>query len=123
MFEHKSQPLLPTRAYAHRLLRSAVAGLALFVPSLGVGMLGYHALEGLPWIDAFVDSAMLLGGMGPVHEPATDAGKLFAGTYAIYCGLIVILAAGVMMSPIIHRAMHRFHLEQDEGDEPRPRKR
>jgi hypothetical protein len=116
MFEHKSQPLLPPRAYAHRLLRSAVAGLMFVVPSLAIGMLGYHFLEALGWTDAFLDAAMLLGGMGPVHQPATEAGKIFAGLYAIYCGLVVILIAGVMMAPIVHRAMHRFHLESEAGD-------
>ena len=118
MYERRSQPLLPGRAYAHRLLRSSVAGLALLVPALGMGMLGYHALEDLPWMDAFVEAAMLLGGMGPMHDPVTDAGKLFAGLYAIFCGVVVLVIVGVMMAPIVHRGMHRFHLEQDEGDEP-----
>ena len=73
--------------------------------------------EDLAWTDAFLDAAMLLGGMGPVHEPATQAGKVFAGLYAIFCGLLVLLVASIMMAPIVHRAMHRFHLEQD----PAPR--
>ena len=123
MFEHKSQPLLPARAYAHRILRSMLVALGLVAPSLLVGMLGYRLFEHLDWIDAFLDSSMLLGGMGPVHTPVSDGGKLFAGLYAIFCGLVVILVAGVMMAPVIHRAMHRFHLEQDEdaeaGDAPR----
>jgi hypothetical protein len=114
MFEHHTQPLLSTRAYAHRVLRSAVAGMALIVPTLLAGMIGYRVLENLAWTDAFLDSAMLLGGMGPVHEPVTQAGKVFAGVYAIFCGLLVILVAGVMMAPIVHRAMHRFHLDQDQ---------
>jgi hypothetical protein len=123
VFEHKSQPLISGRAYADRLVRSAVAGIGLLIPSLAIGMLGYHGLEHLSWLDAFVDSSMLLGGMGPVHPPATEAGKLFAGTYAMFCGLVVILVAGVMISPMIHRAMHRFHLEQESNeDAPRPRK-
>jgi hypothetical protein len=115
MFEHKSQPLLPQREYYHRIARSALAGIALVVPSMAIGMLGYHVLEGRSWLDAFLDAAMLMGGMGPVTTPVTAAGKLFAGTYAIFCGLVVILVAGVMMSPIIHRGMHRFHLEQEDG--------
>ena len=125
MFEHKSQPLLPQRAYYNRLVRSALAGLALVVPSMLIGMIGYHVLEGRTWLDAYLDAAMLMGGMGPVSTPVTEAGKIFAGTYAIFCGLVVILVAGVMMSPIIHRGMHRFHLEQEEGggdDAPRRRK-
>ena len=125
MFEHKSQPLISSRAYYHRIARSAFAGLALVAPSLALGMVGYHLLEKRTWLDAFLDAAMLMGGMGPVSVPTTEAGKVFAGTYAIFCGLVVILVAGVMMSPIIHRAMHRVHLKEEDGDEPRdhPRRR
>jgi ABC-type transport system involved in cytochrome c biogenesis permease component len=117
MFEHRSQPLISPRDYAHRLLRSAVAGLTLVVPTLLAGMLGYRYIEDLDWTDAFLEAAMLLGGMGPLHEPATQAGKIFAGLYAIVCGLLVLLVASVMMAPIVHRAMHRFHLESDPGDD------
>jgi hypothetical protein len=123
MFEHRSQPLLPRRAYYNRIVRSAFAGIALVVPSMAIGMVGYHFLEGRAWLDAYLDAAMLMGGMGPVSTPVTVAGKVFAGTYAIYCGLVVLLVAGVMMSPVIHRAMHRFHLEQEEGGEDAPARR
>jgi hypothetical protein len=121
MFEHRSQPLLSPRLYVRRLARSALFGLGLVAPSLVIGMLGYRFFEHLSWIDAFLDSSMLLGGMGPVHTPVTDPGKLFAGMYAIFCGLIVILVAGIMIAPMVHRAMHRFHLAQDEDEAPRPR--
>jgi len=76
-----------------------------------IGMLGYHNLEGLSWIDAFLNASMLLGGMGPVNIPATSSGKLFAGLYALYCGLAVILVAGVILAPIAHRILHKFHME------------
>jgi hypothetical protein len=85
----------------------AVALLAL---SLGVGMLGYGRFEGLPWIDGFLNSAMLLGGMGPVNPPLTAAGKLFAGIYALYAGLVFIVTAALVVTPILHRVLHRFHL-------------
>jgi hypothetical protein len=85
----------------------AVALLAL---SLGVGMLGYGHFEGLPWIDGFLNSAMLLGGMGPVNPPLTAAGKLFAGIYALYAGLVFIVTAALVVTPILHRVLHRFHL-------------
>lgn len=85
--------------------------LALIAVSLFIGMAGYHSLEGLSWIDAFLNAAMLLGGMGPVNTPATCGGKLFAGLYALYCGLAVIVVAGVMLAPIAHRILHRFHME------------
>jgi len=94
-----------------RMAHSGVIALALIAVSLFIGMIGYHLLEGLNWIDAFLNSSMLLGGMGPVNTPATFAGKLFAGLYALYCGLAVILVAGVILAPIAHRILHRFHME------------
>jgi hypothetical protein len=75
-------------------------------------MLGYNAIEGLSWIDAFLNAAMLLGGMGPVNTPLTFGGKLFAGLYALYCGLVVIVVAGVLLAPVVHRALHKFHFTQ-----------
>jgi len=112
MFEHKSEPLLSRRAFLGRLARSAAVGLSLVLISLAIGMFGYHAIEGLTWIDAFLNAAMLLGGMGPVNSPATFGGKLFAGLYALYCGLVVIVIAGVLLAPVVHRTLHKFHLTQ-----------
>lgn len=80
--------------------------------SLGIGMIGYHGFERLPWLDAFLNAAMLLGGMGPVEVPVTEAGKLFAGCYALYCGLVVLFVAGIIFAPVAHRIMHRLHLEE-----------
>jgi len=112
MFEHRSQPLLPRRAFLHRLARSAALGVALIGASLLVGMLGYHAFEGLNWLDSFLNAAMLLGGMGPIEQPQTPEGKFFAGMYALYCGLVVIVAASIVFAPVVHRFLHEFHLEQ-----------
>jgi len=112
MFEHKSQPLLARAAFMARLARSAAVGAFLVLISLSMGMLGYHAIEGLAWIDAFLNAAMLLGGMGPVNSLLTFGGKLFAGLYALYCGLVVIVVAGVLLAPVVHRALHKFHLTQ-----------
>jgi hypothetical protein len=80
--------------------------------SLAIGMVGYHGFEHLSWLDAFVNAAMLLGGMGPLTTLQTDAGKLFAGFYALYCGLVVIAVAGIVLAPVAHRVLHRFHLEE-----------
>lgn len=88
-----------------------MVGLALIGFSLLLGMLGYHAFENLSWLDAFVNAAMLLGGMGPVDTLHTTAGKIFAGIYALYCGFTVLAVAGIVFAPVIHRALHRFHLE------------
>ena len=79
-----------------------------------IGMAGYHGYEGLPWIDAFLNAAMILSGMGPLFQPATPGGKIFAGLYALYAGLIFLVMAGVLLAPVMHRVLHRFHWE-DKG--------
>lgn len=109
--EHRSQPLIPLRQFFIRLARSGFIALALIVVSLSIGVLGYHILEGLSWVDAFLNASMLLGGMGPVTAPLTLGGKLFASLYALYCGLAFILVAGVILAPVAHRILHRFHIE------------
>jgi len=111
LFENRSQPLLSRQQFLSRLARSAGMALALVMASLGVGMFGYHLTEGLDWVDSFLNAAMLLGGMGPVNTPATFWGKIFAGVYALYCGLAVIMIAGLLLAPLAHRLLHRFHLE------------
>jgi hypothetical protein len=112
MYEHRTQPLLSGRAFVSRIAQSTAVAAGLALVSLAIGMTGYHVFERLDWIDAFLNAAMLLGGMGPVDSPKTAAGKLFAGTYALYCGLVVIIATGVILAPLAHRLMHRFHLER-----------
>ena len=112
MYEHRSEPLLSRSDFVGRVARSALLGAALIAVSLAVGMAGYHALERLSWLDAFLNAAMLLGGMGPVNPPTTTGGKLFAGFYALYCGLVVLFAAGIVFAPVAHRILHRFHLER-----------
>ena len=81
----------------------------MLVASLALGMLGYMAFEHLSWIDAFLNASMLLGGMGPVNLPQTAAGKLFAGLYALYAGLVFIVTAALLLAPVLHRVLHRFH--------------
>ena len=107
--------LLPRRVFFHRLARSTTVGFVLVLFSLSIGMLGYHALGGLPWIDAFLDAAMILSGMGPVAPLQGNAIKLFAGCYAIYCGIALIGTTGVILAPVIHRGLHKFHLEWDKN--------
>jgi len=77
-------------------------------------MVGYHVLERLSWLDAFLNAAMLLGGMGPMAAPVSEGGKLFAGLYALYCGLVVLIVAGIIFAPVAHRILHRFHLEAQD---------
>lgn len=119
MYEHRSQAVIPRRQFFIRLARSGSIALGLIVFSLLVGMSGYHALEHLSWLDAFLNAAMLLGGMGPVNSPVTPGGKMFAGLYALYCGLVVILVAGLLLAPAAHRLLHRFHLEQAKDGKER----
>ena len=83
----------------------------MIVLSLGAGMTGYHVFESLSWLDSFLNAAMLLSGMGPLTAPLTDNGKLFAGLYALYSGFVVILVSGMVFAPVVHRTLHRFHLE------------
>jgi hypothetical protein len=111
------KPLLPTPLYLRRVLASVGLGLALIVVSLAVGMIGYHGCEGISWLDSFLNASMILAGMGPVLELKTNGGKLFAGFYALYSGLMVLIVAGVMFAPVVHRFLHRFHLEAAGEDE------
>lgn len=112
MFETRTQPLLAKQKFLRRLAASALVALAIILFSLFVGMAGYHWFEALSWMDAYLNAAMLLGGMGPVETPHTSAGKFFAGTYAIYCGLVVISVTGILLAPVIHRIIHAFHVEE-----------
>lgn len=112
MYEHRHQPLLPHPRFVDRVTSHVVGALALLLFTLAVGMAGYHWLENQPWIDAYLNASMILGGMGPVAELHTAGGKLFAGTYALFAGLVFVLAIGVVLAPVLHRAMHRFHLNE-----------
>jgi hypothetical protein len=116
MYEHRTKPLLPRPVYYRRLARHAGIGVLIIVASLGLGMVGYHSLEKLPWIDSFVNASMILSGMGPVASMQTDAGKLFAGFFALYSGIALVIVLGIIFAPVIHRFLHKFHLE-DEGQE------
>jgi hypothetical protein len=115
MFEHRLQPLLTPREFIIRQLEYLLVALGIIGGSLVLGILGYHIFEGLPWIDALVNAAMLLGGMGPVNELHTTAGKLFASFYALYSGIIFLVSVGVILAPLYHRFLHRFHLEIEDA--------
>jgi hypothetical protein len=113
MYESRAEALLPRARFIARFVRHAAFAAALVAASLGIGMTGYVYFESLSWLDAFVDASMLLGGMGPVHAPETAAGKLFAGCYALYCGLVFLVSVGVLLAPVLHRALHKFHWTKD----------
>lgn len=115
MFEHHTKPLLPRREYYRRLARNAALGAGVLAASLGLGMTGYHVLEKLPWIDAFLNASMILSGMGPVATLQTASGKIFAGGYALFSGIMLITSLGIIFAPVVHRALHKFHLEDTES--------
>jgi hypothetical protein len=115
MFEHRNQPLVPSSVFLRRQARFAGIALAIVAGSLVLGILGYHFLEGLSWIDALVNAAMILGGMGPVDALHTEAGKLFASFYALYAGIVFLVVAGLMVAPMLHRFLHHFHVEMEEA--------
>ncbi len=115
MFEHHKQPLLSPREFLIRQLIYLLVAFFIIAVSLFFGMLGYHLLEKLSWIDSLVNAAMILGGMGPVNELHTNGGKLFASFYALYSGIIFLVVVGVIFAPLYHRFLHRFHLEMEDA--------
>ena len=111
MFEHRNEVLLPRSKFLVRVLKYLGLSLALITASMLVGILGYMRLEGMGLVDAFLNSAMIMGGMGPVNPLTNDSAKLFAGFYALWCGFVELVAVGIFAAPIAHRVLHRFHLE------------
>ena len=109
VFEPPLTPPLPLPRFLRRLVNHVAIGAGLLLVSLLAGMAGYVYFEGLPWLDAFLNAAMLLGGMGPVDLPKTAGGKFFAGCYALYAGLMVLAVAGVLVAPVAHWLLHRMH--------------
>jgi len=110
-YEHRSEPLLPVRRFVARMMVHFSAGLLVIAASLGLGVLGYHHFERLPWLDALLNASMILGGMGPVDPVRTAGGKAFASGYALFSGVIFLVVVGVMLAPAAHRMLHRLHLE------------
>ena len=116
MVEPKYKPLLPWPVFLRRLARSGAAGAGLILGSLLIGMAGYHWFEGMGWVDAFANAAMILSGMGPLEPLHTPAGKVFAGCYALYSGLALIVIVGITFGPVARRFLHKFHLEAHHHD-------
>jgi len=122
-FERRNDPLLPRHLFIMRVARWTAAAGVILIGSLVIGIVGYHYLEGLSWIDSLLNASMIAGGMGPVDPIKTTAGKLFASFYALYCGMAIISAAGVLFAPIFHRFLHTFHVETGHESKPRVSKR
>ena len=114
-YEPKHKRPLPFPRFLLRVLKHMLVAQLLVLLSLLIGMWGYEYFEHMAWRDAFVNSAMLLGGMGPVKtDGLSDGGKVFAGIYALYAGLVLIIVMSIIMAPLIHRIMHVFHWEEDQ---------
>jgi hypothetical protein len=114
MYEPRHRPLISTREFAHRLLRNFAMALAFVAFALALGTAGYHAFAGLDWIDAFLNASMILTGMGPVAVMSTTGAKLWASFYALFSGIAFLGTVTVLLAPVAHRFLHKFHLE-DEG--------
>ncbi len=110
-YEKRHESLLPRSQFFLRLAKFAFLSIGLIAVSLIIGILGYRLIEGMSWVDAFLNAAMLMGGMGQVTVLRTDPGKVFAGLYSLYCGFILIISVAVFLAPIYHRFLHHFHLE------------
>ena len=111
MYEPRSHPLLSRAKFARRVARHLLLALFLISVALGLGMVGYHYIGDLNWIDSLLNASMILGGMGPVDPLHSDAAKLFASFYALFSGLAFIGIASLMIAPFAHRLLHRFHIE------------
>ena len=114
-YERKTDRLLTQREFASRLLGHLSIAAAVVGFSLGVGTAGYHFAAGLPWLDALLNAAMILAGMGQVDRLTTAAAKLFATTYALYSGLVFLVVAGILLAPVAHRVLHKLHLEGSDS--------
>jgi ABC-type glycerol-3-phosphate transport system permease component len=114
MYEHQKQPLANRKTFTRRLLNNAIVAFGMLLGSLLIGVFGYRFLENLSWVDSLLNASMILGGMGPVSPLQTTAGKIFASFYALYSGVVLLASVGVLATPIFHRFLHHFHLQDDE---------
>lgn len=114
MFEHKNQKIASVTIFIKRLAGYTAVAILLISASLSVGICGYHWLAGLSWIDSLLNASMILGGMGPVNSLGTTTAKIFASLYALFSGLVFIAVMGIIFSPIIHRILHKFHVDEKD---------
>ncbi|MGQ0384252.1 MAG: hypothetical protein ACT4UP_06185 [Gammaproteobacteria bacterium] len=116
MYESRHQPPLHRAGFLRRVLGHAAVAVGLFAVSIAIGMAGYIGFERLSWLDAFLDTCMLLGGMGPIHVPQTGGGKIFAAIFALYAGIVFIAVAAIVLAPVAHRLLHRFQWSRTPQD-------
>ena len=114
MFENKTEELLPLPKFARRLTLSLALAVAVLAAGLSVGVLGYHFIAGFAWIDAFLEASMILTGMGPVGVLKSNAAKIFSALYALFSGLVLLSVIAITISPVFHRFLHKFHLDEED---------
>jgi hypothetical protein len=114
-YESLAQPVLPRRQFRRRMGNTVATAAAMICAALAIGVLGYRALAGMSWVDAILNASMILSGMGPVGELKSDAAKLFASGYALFSGIVFIATAGLLVSPIAHRMLHKMHVDSGKG--------
>lgn len=116
MFEHRRSQLATNEQFQHRLLKAGLFSFFLFGLSLAIGIFGYHFIADLEWVDSFLNASMILGGMGPVDILKSDSSKIFAGCYSIFSGVAFLSGMAIFLTPILHRFLHKFHIDPDEGE-------
>jgi hypothetical protein len=114
MFERRYEKLAPISVFVRRMAASvAMAGILIAV-ALFIGVIGYHWIAGFDWVDSLLEASMILGGMGPVNSLATTGAKMFASGYALFSGLVFIAIMGIVLAPVTHRMLHKFHIDEDD---------
>ena len=121
MYERRHDPLMSRDRFAWRIARHAGIALGILVVCLAMGTLGYHHFEGMTWLNAFGNASMILSGMGPLDHPQTRAGMLFASFYALFSGVVFLTSFGIVLAPIFHRGIHKFHREAAQQEKPAPK--
>ncbi len=113
-YEARHDAMIPRHHFVGRLTKSALTALLIVAASLGIGVLGYRQLGGMPWMDALLNASMILSGMGPVSELTNDGAKLFASCYALFSGIVIVFSTTVVLAPVVHRFLHQFHVDDSE---------
>ena len=114
MFERRHQKIAPALVFIKRLTVYIGAAILLILVALFIGIFGYHWLAGLSWVDSLLNASMILGGMGPVNLLTSTNAKVFASLYALFSGLVFIAVMGIVFSPIVHRMLHKFHIDDKD---------
>jgi hypothetical protein len=120
-FERSHEKLAPRSVFVKRVVASLAIGVALLAVALCIGIAGYHWLAGLDWLDSLLEASMILGGMGPINPLNNSAAKVFASVYALFSGVVFIALMGIVLSPLAHRMLHKFHIDDDDLEKKKKR--